>query len=190
MDSNGDWNNVLLGLDGNTAGMTSGTTAPPGAPGATTTTTTTTVTSGAQLPLVPPAVSSVESIPPPAPNTNTLPAAASVAHPNPPLGTGPALLVLPPERLVPIANVTRIMKKALPNASNKSSKEAREAMQACVSEFIAYVTKEASAKATEEKRRTITGTDIVWALDNLGFSYSTPLHDYLTRYRAAHKSND
>eukprot|EP00249_Psilotum_nudum_P029127 c39433_g1_i1 orf=103-339(+) len=39
------------------------------------------------------------------------------------------------DRLLPIANVGRIMKRALP-ANAKISKEAKETVQECVSEFI------------------------------------------------------
>ena len=43
------------------------------------------------------------------------------------------------ERFLPIANINRIMKQALPN-DTKISKEARECVQECVSEFIAFIT--------------------------------------------------
>ena len=42
---------------------------------------------------------------------------------------------------LPIANIYRIMKKSLPNNA-KISKEAKEAVQECVSEFISFVTSE------------------------------------------------
>ena len=43
------------------------------------------------------------------------------------------------ERFLPIANINRIMKNALPS-DTKISKEARECVQECVSEFIAFIT--------------------------------------------------
>ena len=46
------------------------------------------------------------------------------------------------DRLLPIANVGRIMKQILP-PNAKISKEAKETMQECVSEFISFVTGEA-----------------------------------------------
>ena len=47
------------------------------------------------------------------------------------------------ERFLPIANITRIMKKALP-ANAKVAKDAKETVQECVSEFISFITSEAS----------------------------------------------
>lgn len=45
------------------------------------------------------------------------------------------------DRLLPIANVGRIMKLAVP-PSAKISKEAKESVQECVSEFITFVSSE------------------------------------------------
>ena len=47
------------------------------------------------------------------------------------------------DRLLPIANVGRIMKLAVPPAA-KISKEAKESVQECVSEFITFVSSEYS----------------------------------------------
>jgi nuclear transcription Y subunit beta len=45
------------------------------------------------------------------------------------------------DRLLPIANVARIMKQTLPESA-KIAKDAKECVQECVSEFIAFVTSE------------------------------------------------
>jgi len=45
------------------------------------------------------------------------------------------------DRFLPIANISRIMKKALP-ANAKIAKDAKEAVQECVSEFISFITSE------------------------------------------------
>ena len=45
------------------------------------------------------------------------------------------------DRFLPIANVARIMKKAIPS-NGKISKEAKECCQECVSEFISFITSE------------------------------------------------
>jgi hypothetical protein len=45
------------------------------------------------------------------------------------------------DRYLPIANITRIMKKSLP-PNAKISKEAKECVQECVSEFISFITSE------------------------------------------------
>lgn len=87
------------------------------------------------------------------------------------------------DRLLPIANVGRIMKQILPHNA-KISKEAKETMQECVSEFISFVTGEASDKCHKEKRKTVNGDDICWALATLGFDdYAEPLRRYLHKYR-------
>lgn len=87
------------------------------------------------------------------------------------------------ERLVPIANVGRIMKQILP-PNAKISKEAKETMQECVSEFIGFVTGEASEKCRKERRKTVNGDDICSAMATLGFDdYAGPLKRYLDRYR-------
>ncbi|KAL7128953.1 hypothetical protein ABFS83_13G029900 [Erythranthe nasuta] len=87
------------------------------------------------------------------------------------------------DRFLPIANVSRIMKKALP-ANAKISKDAKETVQECVSEFISFVTGEASDKCQREKRKTINGDDLLWAMTTLGFEdYVDPLKVYLAKYR-------
>ncbi|XAR53880.1 hypothetical protein NMG60_11022593, partial [Bertholletia excelsa] len=87
------------------------------------------------------------------------------------------------DRLLPIANVSRIMKKVLPG-SVKVSKDAKEMLQECVSEFISFITGESSEKCQKEKRKTINGDDLLWAMTTLGFEdYFEPLQLYLQKYR-------
>lgn len=45
------------------------------------------------------------------------------------------------DRFLPIANIQRIMKRAL-HQNSKVSKSAKESVQECVSEFISFVTSE------------------------------------------------
>lgn len=45
------------------------------------------------------------------------------------------------DRLLPIANVARIMKQAVPSNA-KIAKDAKETVQECVSEFISFITSE------------------------------------------------
>ena len=71
------------------------------------------------------------------------------------------------DRFLPIANVGRVMKRVLP-ANAKIAKDAKETMQECVSEFISFITGEASDKCAREKRKTINGDDILWAMSTLG----------------------
>lgn len=87
------------------------------------------------------------------------------------------------DRWLPIANVARIMKTALPENA-KIAKEAKECMQECVSEFISFITSEASEKCQQEKRKTVNGEDILFAMTSLGFeNYAEALKIYLAKYR-------
>eukprot|EP00835_Amoeboradix_gromovi_P003175 NODE_200_length_15202_cov_0.356618.p8 type:complete len:189 gc:universal NODE_200_length_15202_cov_0.356618:2418-1852(-) len=87
------------------------------------------------------------------------------------------------DRYLPIANVSRIMKKTLPDNA-KIAKDAKECVQECVSEFIGFITSEAADRCLQEKRKTINGEDILWAMENLGFeNYSEVLKLYLQRFR-------
>lgn len=93
------------------------------------------------------------------------------------------------DRWLPIANVARIMKNALPENA-KIAKEAKECMQECVSEFISFITSEASEKCHQEKRKTVNGEDILFAMTSLGFeNYAEALKIYLSKYREQSQSN-
>ncbi|ORX59553.1 histone-fold-containing protein [Hesseltinella vesiculosa] len=94
------------------------------------------------------------------------------------------------DRFLPIANVARIMKKSLPDNA-KIAKEAKECVQECVSEFISFITSEASDRCAQEKRKTINGEDILWAMQSLGFeNYAEALKVYLSKYRETTKNLD
>ncbi|CAL9728172.1 transcriptional activator Hap3p [Monosporozyma unispora] len=87
------------------------------------------------------------------------------------------------DRWLPINNVARLMKNTLP-VSAKVSKDAKECMQECVSEFISFVTSEASDRCAADKRKTINGEDILISLHALGFeNYAEVLKIYLAKYR-------
>ncbi|XP_068128895.1 LOW QUALITY PROTEIN: nuclear transcription factor Y subunit beta [Hyperolius riggenbachi] len=116
---------------------------------------------------------------------------------------------------LPIANVARIMKNAIPNRKSnvyrfpfflstvqlhfapsvnamlqaqEIAKDAKECVQECVSEFISFITSEASERCHQEKRKTINGEDILFAMSTLGFdSYVEPLKLYLQKFREAMK---
>mmetsp|Transcript_4040 Transcript_4040/g.11894 ORF Transcript_4040/g.11894 Transcript_4040/m.11894 type:complete len:201 (-) Transcript_4040:6-608(-) len=106
------------------------------------------------------------------------------------------------DRVLPVANIARIMKRLLP-PSEKIAKDAKETVQECISEFICFVTSEASDRCQTEKRKTINGKsrlylskltwagdDIVWAMGQLEFDeYVNPLRAYLTKYRQTTKTD-
>ena len=109
------------------------------------------------------------------------------------------------DRFLPIANVARIMKKTIPTTGKvclylatmcycthyfnfQIAKDARECVQECVSEFISFITSEASERCHQEKRKTINGEDILFAMTTLGFdNYVEPLKIYLQKYRESIK---
>ena len=75
------------------------------------------------------------------------------------------------------------MKSAVPSTA-KISKEAKECVQECVSEFISFITSEAAEKCQMEKRKTIGGEDILYAMITLGFdNYAEVLKIHLAKLR-------
>ncbi|CDO72832.1 hypothetical protein BN946_scf185002.g17 [Trametes cinnabarina] len=75
------------------------------------------------------------------------------------------------------------MKAAVPPTA-KISKEAKECVQECVSEFISFITSEAAEKCQMEKRKTIGGEDILYAMVTLGFeNYAETLKIHLAKLR-------
>ena len=82
------------------------------------------------------------------------------------------------------------MKKCLPD-STKVSKDAKECVQECTSEFISFITSEASERCLMEKRKTINGEDILFAMTTLGFeNYSDAIKIYLTKYREVRETRN
>ena len=102
------------------------------------------------------------------------------------------------------------MKRALPHNS-KVANDAKECMQECVTEFILFITSEyanidstliaccadhglphrASERCAMEKRKTLTGEDILWAMGALSFDcYVEPLRLYLQRWREYERLNN
>ncbi|XP_062208009.1 nuclear transcription factor Y subunit B-4-like [Phragmites australis] len=87
------------------------------------------------------------------------------------------------DNLLPIANVGRIMKEVLPPQA-KISKRAKETIQECATEFVGFVTGEASERCRRERRKTINGDDICHAMRSLGLDhYADAMRRYLQRYR-------
>jgi nuclear transcription Y subunit beta len=88
-----------------------------------------------------------------------------------------------PDAHAQIANVSRIMKNAVPPTA-KIAKDAKECVQECVSEFISFITSEAAEKCQLEKRKTIGGEDILYAMVSLGFeNYAETLKIHLAKLR-------
>ncbi|EFO16089.1 nuclear transcription factor Y subunit beta, partial [Loa loa] len=96
--------------------------------------------------------------------------------------------ILEQDRFLPIANISRLMKNVIPR-SGKVAKDAKECVQECVSEFISFITSEACDRCLNEKRKTITGEDIIGAFAALGFdNYVEPLNAYVRKFRDAFRA--
>jgi nuclear transcription Y subunit beta len=81
------------------------------------------------------------------------------------------------------------MKRRIPSAG-KVAKDAKECVQECVSEFISFITSEASDRCLQEKRKTINGEDLLTAMQSLGFdAYIEPLSIYIKQYREATRAD-
>ncbi|CAK5073423.1 unnamed protein product [Meloidogyne enterolobii] len=79
------------------------------------------------------------------------------------------------------------MKRVIP-PEGKLSKEAKECIQECITEFLLFITSEASERCAIERRKTISGEDILTAFRTLGFDeYVTPLEDFLRKFKEANR---
>ena len=72
------------------------------------------------------------------------------------------------------------MKSTLPS-DTKISKEARECVQECVSEFISFITCESCETCMAEKRKTINGEDLIKAMRELAFDAYIPHTEYYNK---------
>lgn len=80
------------------------------------------------------------------------------------------------------------MKNAVPPTA-KIAKDAKECVQECVSEFISFITSEAAEKCQLEKRKTIGGEDILYAMVSLGFeNYAETLKIHLAKLRQVRRN--
>ncbi|KAG9309554.1 histone-fold-containing protein [Chiua virens] len=74
--------------------------------------------------------------------------------------------------------------QAPPPSTAKIAKDAKECVQECISEFISFITSEAAEKCHMEKRKTIGGEDILYAMATLGFeNYAETLKIHLAKLR-------
>ncbi|KAJ1441231.1 hypothetical protein SESBI_01366 [Sesbania bispinosa] len=87
------------------------------------------------------------------------------------------------KNVVSITSVTKIMRQILP-LNAKISDDAKEMVQQSVSKYISFVTRKAMERCQSECRKIMKVEDLLWGLENLGFSYYIePLTLYLQRYR-------
>ncbi|CAN0908749.1 Nuclear transcription factor Y subunit B-6 [Linum grandiflorum] len=103
------------------------------------------------------------------------------APPPPPQHGRPPLQ--PKEKDMPVSNIMRIMKRALP-PNAKITNASKETVQKYVTQYISLVTVEASARCKRDMRTTLTADDLLWALGHLGFEgFVQPLTEYRDMYR-------
>lgn len=74
------------------------------------------------------------------------------------------------DRQLPLAVVSKIMKRPIPSVA-KLSKDSKELMQKVSSEFIAIITCRAKEMCNSEARKTITGEDLIKAMEDLDMPY-------------------
>lgn len=88
---------------------------------------------------------------------------------------------------LPMANVARLMKDALPPQVSVT-KEARSALTRAASVFILYLTTTASGNASNKKLKTLQAQHIFEALEEIEFEHFVgPLKEFLEQYRASQK---
>ncbi|XP_012268525.1 DNA polymerase epsilon subunit 3 [Athalia rosae] len=88
---------------------------------------------------------------------------------------------------LPNAVVTRIIKESLPDGIN-IGKEARAAVAKAASIFILYVTSAANTVAKKGKRKTISGSDVIQAMEDIEFDqFIEPLQEALENFKKSQK---
>lgn len=84
---------------------------------------------------------------------------------------------------LPLSVVTRIVRDALPDGVNVS-KDARAALAKAASVFVLYTTSCANNFAAKNKRKTVTGADIISAMEEMQFeSFVDVLTGSLEQFR-------
>jgi histone H3/H4 len=87
-------------------------------------------------------------------------------------------------QLLPSALILRIVSEVLAE-DILVEPSVRDYLQTCVSRFILHLTAEACTKCEREGRKAISGDDILWSVDRLGFKeYEPPLRTFLRKHRA------
>ncbi|XP_076343271.1 DNA polymerase epsilon subunit 3-like [Tachypleus tridentatus] len=84
---------------------------------------------------------------------------------------------------LPNSVITRIVKEALPDGVN-ISKEARSAFSKAASIFVLYATSSANNFALKAKRKTLSGNDVLTAIQDMEFEkFLEPLQESLEAFR-------
>ncbi|XP_065068815.1 DNA polymerase epsilon subunit 3-like [Rhopilema esculentum] len=96
-----------------------------------------------------------------------------------------------PEDLnLPHAVITRLIKEVLPDGVNVS-KEARSAISRAASVFVLYTTSCANNLAQKQKRKTLTGQDVLTAMEEMEFEqFIEPLKHSLEAFKKEQKGKE
>ena len=87
-------------------------------------------------------------------------------------------------QLLPSSLISKIMSEVL-TGDVKVDGAVKDYIQDAVASFILHLTGEACNKCDREGRKSLTGDDILWSVDRLGFrDYEAPLRTFLRRHRA------
>ncbi|UVC54207.1 nuclear transcription factor Y subunit B-8 [Theileria orientalis] len=93
------------------------------------------------------------------------------------------------ETTLPIANISRLMREVLPNNA-KIAKQAKDMIRECVTEFIFFISSQASARCSKERRKTLNAEDIFIAIGKLGFEhYDETLKMHHNKWRKSRDGN-
>lgn len=88
---------------------------------------------------------------------------------------------------LPNAVVSRIVKEALPDGVTVG-KEAKAAVAKAASIFILYLTSSANMIAKKSNRKTVSGQDVLQAMDNIEFGhFIDPLNEALENFKKTQK---
>lgn len=88
---------------------------------------------------------------------------------------------------LPNTVVVRIIKEALPSGV-AVGKEARAAVAKAASIFILYLTSAANTRAKNDNRKTITGKDVILAMEDIDFDqFVDPLNEALENFKKSQK---
>ncbi|KAL6122781.1 hypothetical protein NUSPORA_00038 [Nucleospora cyclopteri] len=91
------------------------------------------------------------------------------------------------DRLLPLANVSKIMKRSVP-LSAKIAKEAKDLVQQSATEFIAIVTCKAKELAQKEMKKVVSGEDLIKAMEELDLHYFSEITNrYFNQYKKTTK---
>lgn len=94
------------------------------------------------------------------------------------------------DRLLPAANIARIMAGALPDGA-KISREAKRFMQECVSEFICFLTSEVNDRCQQRQQRLMTARDFITALHDLDLAdFAAPAEAMLPHMGSSRPERD